>query len=92
MQIDINIIQVILFSEKKGMTNKLMDVEDTIGSKMIDPCRTWTSELLDLFSGELNPVAPKAQKKVPVPEGQDNKFYSTAIYVYNKYVLKESFF
>ncbi|XP_060533617.1 AP-3 complex subunit delta [Cylas formicarius] len=29
------------------------------------------SELLSFFSGELNPVAPKAQKKVPVPEGLD---------------------
>lgn len=28
-----------------------------------------SAELLQLFSGELNPVAPKAQKKVPVPEG-----------------------
>lgn len=27
--------------------------------------------MLSLFSGELNPVAPKAQKKVPVPEGLD---------------------
>ncbi|XP_043205811.1 AP-3 complex subunit delta-1-like isoform X2 [Amphibalanus amphitrite] len=27
------------------------------------------AELQQLFSGELNPVAPKAQKKVPVPEG-----------------------
>ncbi len=26
-------------------------------------------ELLALFSGDLKPVAPKAQKKVPVPEG-----------------------
>lgn len=26
-------------------------------------------ELVQLFHGELNPVAPKAQKKVPVPEG-----------------------
>lgn len=29
------------------------------------------NEILNLFSGELNPVAPKAQKKVPVPEGLD---------------------
>ncbi|XP_054722236.1 AP-3 complex subunit delta-1-like [Uloborus diversus] len=29
------------------------------------------SELLSLFVGELNPVAPKAQKKVPIPEGLD---------------------
>ena len=26
-------------------------------------------ELVALFAGDLNPVAPKAQKKVPVPEG-----------------------
>lgn len=26
-------------------------------------------EITALFSGELNPVAPKAQKKVPVPDG-----------------------
>ena len=26
-------------------------------------------ELAELFEGELNPVAPKAQKKVPLPEG-----------------------
>ena len=26
-------------------------------------------ELLVLFAGDLNPVAPKAQKKVPVPKG-----------------------
>lgn len=31
----------------------------------------FAKELLSLFSGELNPVAPKAQKKVPVPEGLD---------------------
>ncbi|CAG9861610.1 unnamed protein product [Phyllotreta striolata] len=30
-----------------------------------------SNELRNLFSGELNPVAPKAQKKVPVPEGLD---------------------
>ena len=29
------------------------------------------SELAALFEGELNPVAPKAQKKVPIPEGLD---------------------
>lgn len=30
-----------------------------------------SSDVALLFSGELNPVAPKAQKKVPVPEGLD---------------------
>jgi len=29
------------------------------------------NELMQLFHGELNPVAPKAQKKVPIPEGLD---------------------
>ncbi|XP_034947405.1 AP-3 complex subunit delta-1 [Chelonus insularis] len=29
------------------------------------------SELAETFEGELNPVAPKAQKKVPIPEGLD---------------------
>ncbi|XP_042335820.1 AP-3 complex subunit delta-1 isoform X1 [Sceloporus undulatus] len=28
-------------------------------------------EVMALFAGELNPVAPKAQKKVPIPEGLD---------------------
>jgi hypothetical protein len=27
------------------------------------------AEIVSLFDGELNPVAPKAQKKVQVPEG-----------------------
>lgn len=30
-----------------------------------------SEEVTALFSGDLNPVAPKAQKKVPVPEGLD---------------------
>jgi len=30
-----------------------------------------SEELKQYFAGELNPVAPKAQKKVPVPEGLD---------------------
>lgn len=29
------------------------------------------TEMAALFSGELNPVAPKAQKKVQIPEGLD---------------------
>lgn len=27
------------------------------------------NEFMQLFQGELHPVAPKAQRKVPVPEG-----------------------
>lgn len=30
---------------------------------------TIAADFRSLFKGELNPVAPKAQKKVPVPEG-----------------------
>ena len=32
---------------------------------------TFVEEMKTFFSGELNPVGPKAQKKVPVPEGLD---------------------
>lgn len=54
----------------QGKSTKLMDVDDPIGEReKIDSCQTLASELLNLFNGELNPVAPKAQKKVPVPEG-----------------------
>uniref|UniRef100_A0A1B6EHK0 AP-3 complex subunit delta n=1 Tax=Cuerna arida TaxID=1464854 RepID=A0A1B6EHK0_9HEMI len=36
-----------------------------------DDLSTITSNMAALFSGELNPVAPKAQKRVQVPEGLD---------------------
>lgn len=36
-----------------------------------DPSLRLGAELAALFAGELNPVAPKAQRKVPVPEGLD---------------------
>lgn len=34
-------------------------------------------EVENLYAGELNPVAPKAQRKVPVPEGYE-QFISLA--------------
>ena len=37
--------------------------------KMLDKELRVGDELSLLFAGELNPVAPKAQRKVPVPEG-----------------------
>ena len=37
--------------------------------KLQDKGAMVADEVAALFSGELNPVAPKAQKKVPVPEG-----------------------
>ncbi|KAK9886424.1 hypothetical protein WA026_016704 [Henosepilachna vigintioctopunctata] len=57
---------------KIGSNSKIID------SEMIDPIEldktdrlTVAGDLLKLFQGELNPVAPKAQKKVPVPEELD---------------------
>lgn len=39
--------------------------------KMLMKSTSASSLLVPLFKGELNPVAPKAQKKVPIPEGLD---------------------
>lgn len=43
------------------------DIENAI--VVSQPHSSLATELQILFNGELNPVAPKAQKKVPVPEG-----------------------
>ncbi|XP_018561730.1 AP-3 complex subunit delta-1 [Anoplophora glabripennis] len=57
---------------RKGMGNtRIMDDEDLDLKPSVDPKDTIAAELLSLFNGELNPVAPKAQKKVPLPEGLD---------------------
>jgi AP-3 complex subunit delta-1 len=40
-------------------------------TKHLDKGENLSNELSTFFDGELNPVAPKAQKKVPVPEGLD---------------------
>lgn len=37
--------------------------------KLIEKDAKVGDELSSLFAGDLNPVAPKAQRKVPVPEG-----------------------
>ena len=37
--------------------------------KLLDKQASVAEEVTALFAGDLNPVAPKAQKKVPVPEG-----------------------
>ncbi|XP_031329870.1 AP-3 complex subunit delta isoform X2 [Photinus pyralis] len=56
-------------SERKQETNgKIMD-DDSFDEKKGDA--PLAAELLSLFAGELNPVAPRAQKKVPVPDGLD---------------------
>ncbi|KAJ8950778.1 hypothetical protein NQ318_011271 [Aromia moschata] len=60
-------------SAKKTMGNtKILDSDEPLeGKSVMNPEATVAAELLSLFNGELNPVAPKAQKKVPVPEGLD---------------------
>ena len=40
-------------------------------SKHLEKGENLSEELAVFFDGELNPVAPKAQKKVPVPDGLD---------------------
>lgn len=54
--------------EKKEDSSLITDNEG-IEKPIIDASRTLAGELMVLFTGELNPVAPKAQKKVPIPEG-----------------------
>nr|CDS28718.1 Clathrin coatomer adaptor adaptin N terminal [Hymenolepis microstoma] len=56
--------------------NKLGDDHETEHSasaadSLLRGLYTLIYELSSLFEGELNPVAPKAQRKVPVPEGLD---------------------
>lgn len=42
-------------------------------------------QLAYLFSGELNPVAPKAQRKVQVPEGY--AFFQNQIFILNQLAI-----
>ncbi|XP_028145616.1 AP-3 complex subunit delta [Diabrotica virgifera virgifera] len=56
-------------SRKATGNSKLMDNEDVEGKT--ENTLLIADELESLFSGELNPVAPKAQRKVPVPDGLD---------------------
>lgn len=52
------------------MDDNAMDGEaDREEVKEPPKCSRLLKELQELFSGELNPVAPKAQRKVPIPEG-----------------------
>lgn len=57
-----------VYEEKQEQSQKIMEGDD-ITKPPIDKTSSIASELLALFGGELNPVAPKAQKKVPIPEG-----------------------
>lgn len=64
----VKIVKEALLERKQSQSQKIMDDSFTNGQSDEAPL---ANELLSLFAGELNPVAPRAQKKVPVPEGLD---------------------
>ncbi|KAF5293038.1 hypothetical protein FQR65_LT11030 [Abscondita terminalis] len=65
----IKIVKEALLERKHEQSQRIMDEDAfTNGENAETPL---ANELLSLFAGELNPVAPRAQKKVPVPEGLD---------------------
>ena len=55
--------------ERASCFQALIDFIDASNGK--EKMLSVVSDLAALFDGELNPVAPKAQKKVPIPEGLD---------------------
>lgn len=58
--------------ERAGCLNNFIKCYQKLESKgLIDDIGELSLELASAFSSELNPVAVKAQKKVPVPEGLD---------------------
>ncbi|XP_072381838.1 AP-3 complex subunit delta [Diabrotica undecimpunctata] len=65
----IKIVREECISRKATGNSKLMDNEDVEGKT--ENTLLIADELESLFCGELNPVAPKAQRKVPVPDGLD---------------------
>ncbi|RZB38732.1 Adaptin N and/or BLVR domain containing protein [Asbolus verrucosus] len=66
----VKIVREEIARAKQSNTEKIMDCDDPL-EKTVDPEGTVAANLLSLFGGELNPVAPKAQKKVPLPDGLD---------------------
>ncbi|KAL7056606.1 hypothetical protein AAHC03_020843 [Spirometra sp. Aus1] len=60
-----------------GSTNEMKDVSEPVALpssahvNALSALHALVAELCLLFAGELNPVAAKAQRKVPVPEGLD---------------------
>ncbi|XP_065166579.1 AP-3 complex subunit delta isoform X2 [Atheta coriaria] len=71
----LEIVQEEIMKRKEQKGNLIDEHEDesdeTKPTTKIDEEHTVAASLMVLFAGELNPVAPKAQKKVPVPEGLD---------------------
>ncbi|CAG9831105.1 unnamed protein product [Diabrotica balteata] len=65
----IKIVREECISRKATGNSKLMENEDVEGKT--ENTLLIADELESLFCGELNPVAPKAQRKVPVPDGLD---------------------
>lgn len=72
-------IQLLKFAvSPKGGDNILeMDTEEELREsgeqkeQILATVKDLVAEINNLFAGDLNPVAPKAQRKVPVPEGLD---------------------
>nr|XP_022908509.1 AP-3 complex subunit delta [Onthophagus taurus] len=67
----VNLLKIIkeeIEIKQKDSNKFILDNTDSI-KPIINKDETLASELIILFSGELNPVAPKAQKKVLLPEG-----------------------
>lgn len=60
---------IIKIIQKEITERKGTDLVECDGDETVSPTDKLAIEMLSLFSGELNPVAPKAQKKVPIPEG-----------------------
>lgn len=57
-----------LVEQKEKNRQAMGDVTPEI-PEVSDPEDRIAGNLHLLFNGEINPVAPKAQKKVPIPEG-----------------------
>lgn len=65
----LTVLNTILYGAGESRnTQKIMDDVDIEAPKTGSDNRI-APDLLALFNGEMNPVAPKAQRKVPIPEG-----------------------
>ncbi|TPP62544.1 AP-3 complex subunit delta-1 [Fasciola gigantica] len=52
-----------------GSENGSLAKTGSLAVTVLSSIKSLVRELASLFSGEINPVAPKAQRKVPVPDG-----------------------
>jgi hypothetical protein len=66
-----SILQLLKYVQRKIENEDDNDEAAAAGNEANETAVGIQDELWSLFDGELNPVAPKAQRKVPVPEGLD---------------------